>query len=66
MENNLYKRDIIRIAEDRGFTPKQIEQFFNTYSDVDRYSVEMLDTFEYSVSCPVISELHPTSGKIMV
>ena len=51
----MYAREITEVMEDRGFSPKQIKQFFNVYPDKGNdYSVEMVDAFEYSVNGPVI------------
>ena len=58
----MYARQAIEIMESRGYTPKQIEQFFAVYPDKgDQYTEEMIDTFEYSVNGPVLSKNHPSS-----
>ena len=58
----MYAREITEVMEDRGFSPKQIKQFFNVYPDKGNdYSVEMVDTFEYSVNGPVIENNHPST-----
>ena len=55
-----YQRDIIRICEQRGFRPVDIERFLNFY---DRmlygYTVEMVDQFEFSVNGSTMKRLHP-------
>lgn len=58
----MYAREITEVMEDRGFSPKQIKQFFNVYPDKGNdYSVEMVDSFEYSVNGPVIEKKHPST-----
>lgn len=55
-----YKRDIIRICENRGFRPLDIERFLNTYDNMTYgYTVQMVDQFEYSVNNMTMSRLHP-------
>lgn len=62
----MYAREITEIMEDRGYMPRQIEQFFNVYPDKgDAYTVEMVDTFETSVNGSVFDELYD-AGKSVV
>ena len=52
----MYAREITEVMEDRGFSPKQIKQFFNVYPDKGNdYSVEMVDSWSSSTvsSLPV-------------
>ena len=59
-DSKYYQRDIIRICENRGFRPLDIEHFLNTYDNmVYGYTVEMVDQFEYSVNNMTMSRLHP-------
>ena len=55
-----YQRDIIRICEERGFRPVDIERFLNFYDNmIYGYTVEMVDQFEFSVNGSVMKRLHP-------
>ena len=55
-----YQRDIIRICEDRGWTPLEIDQFLNLYDRMTYgYTIEMVDQIEYSVNGGVMKRLHP-------
>ena len=60
MDRYFYKREIIMICEDRGFTPEQITCFLNFYGNMDYgYTIEMVDQIEYSVNGPVMLRNHP-------
>ena len=55
-----YKRDIIRICENRGFRPIDIQWFLNTYDNMPYgYTIQMVDQFEYSINTRTMSRLHP-------
>ena len=61
-EKTYYKREIVSMAEKRGFTPHQISCFLNFYNNMPKgYTVDMLDRFEYSVNGPVLGRNHPSS-----
>ncbi len=50
----MYARQITEIMKKRGFDDEQIRQFFGVYPDKgNEYTVDMLDSFEYSVNKPV-------------
>lgn len=56
----MYARQAIEIMENRGFSPRQIDQFFAVWPDKGRdYTVEMIDQFEFSVNGPVMGRNHP-------
>ena len=59
-EQKFYQRDIIRICQDRGFDPKEIEDFLNLYGHIAwGYTLQMVDQFEFAVNGPVMRRLHP-------
>lgn len=59
-EKTYYKREIMDMAQKRGFTQHQISCFLNFYNNMSKgYTVDMLDRFEYSVNGPVIGRNHP-------
>lgn len=59
-EKKYYQRDIIRICQDRGFDPKEIEDFLNLYGHMAYgYTLQDVDQFEYAVNGPVMKRLHP-------
>lgn len=61
-EKTYYKREIVNIAEKRGFSEHQISCFLNFYDNMPKgYTVDMLDRFEYSVNGPVMGCNHPSS-----
>ena len=59
-ERKYYQRDIIRICQDRGFTPKDIENFLNLYNRMTYgYTLQDVDQFEFAINGPVMKRLHP-------
>ena len=59
-EQKYYQRDIIRICQERGFDPKEIEDFLNLYDRMTwGYTLQMVDQFEFAVNGPVMKRLHP-------
>ena len=60
----MYPLQAIDIMERRGFTRKQMAQFFHMFPDKgSEYTEAMIDCFEYSVNGPVLSENHPNLSK---
>ena len=59
-EHKYYQRDIIRICEDRGWTPKEIMWFLNQYDNMTfGWTLQMVDQCEFSVNGGVMKRLHP-------
>ena len=59
-EKEFYKRDIIRICQERGWKPDHIQMFLNLYDNMTYgWTVSMVDQYEFSVNGPVIERLHP-------
>ena len=59
-ERKYYQRDIIRICQNRGFDPKEIEDFLNLYGHMAYgYTLQDVDQFEFAVNGPVMKRLHP-------
>ena len=59
-ERKYYQRDIIRICQERGWDPKEINNFLNLYDRMTfGYTLQMVDQFEFAVNGPVMKRLHP-------
>ena len=59
-EKKYNQRDIIRICQNRGFGPKEINDFLNLYDRMSfGYTLQMVDQFEFAVNGPVMKRLHP-------
>lgn len=59
-ERTYYKREIIQICEDRGFTQLQVMRFLNLYNNMEKgYTKQMVDQFEFAVNGPVMLRNHP-------
>ena len=60
-EKKMYQREAVRICEGRGWDAEQIRQFLNVHGNMTYgYTLDMIDSFEYSVNGPVIEDLHPS------
>jgi len=61
-EKKYYQRDIIRICQNRGWDPKEINDFLNLYDRMTfGYTLQMVDQMEYAVNGPVMKRLHPNA-----
>lgn len=59
-EKKYYQRDIIRICQNRGWDPKEVQDFLNLYDRMTfGYTLQMVDQFEFAVNGPVMKRLHP-------